>query len=552
MAPTIHTHTQHRPTTERTASRRVGAFRDDGRGVSEVLGAILLFGLLMTLLVLIQVNAVPAQNQQIEFEHNQRAQQDMLSVDRAILQAGTENVPASTQVEVATRYPSRFFLVNPGVGAGSIATTEPGTVTVSNAVAPSASTYWNGDDRTFETRRLRYRPNYNEYRNAPVTVYEHNTLVNTFDNGAVRPVDSGSFVDGDQLLLVFLDGQLATSSTNAIAVETTPLSGPSQSVTITNGTDSGIAVSLPTALTEDQWRGLLEDETVANGGRVSAISVAPGTPHNTLTVTLEPGTYQLRMARVGVGGSIDESALGPHYLTTDDEAFGESIRTDESRAVTVDVRDRFNNPATGDVTFTSADGSFRKADGTTADSLTKSSDERGAVTAVFVPASGFTGTAVVTASQDFDGDSTVQSWERTQFSIPVEQSGDDESTDSVSGVNPYFAESVRLESVRRQGPNGVSIDFYNNGSTDREIRQVRLLFYSSNSGNPADWGKLNDDDDDQFYRFGNWEPVDQSIVIESKQTETVSITFDRAGTQDFFGLAVEYNGLSANYFVQVP
>jgi len=551
MVPTIHSHSQHRPTTERTTSRRSGAFRRDGRGVSEVLGAVLLFGLLMTLLVLIQVNAVPAQNQQIEFEHNQRAQQDMLSVDRAILQAGIENVPASTEVEVATRYPSRFFLVNPGVGAGSIATTDPGTVTVSNAVAPSASTYWNGDDRTFETRHLRYRPNYNEYRNAPVTTYEHNTLVNTFDNGAVRPVDSGSFVDGDQLLLVLLDGQLATSSTNAIAVETTPLSGPSQSVSITNGTDSGITVSLPTTLTEVQWEGLLEDETVASGGHVSAISVAPGTPHNTLTVTLEPGTYQLRMARVGVSGAINESALGPYYLTTADEAFGESIRTDESRAVTVRVRDRFNNPVTGDVTFASADGSFRLANGTTVGSLTKSSDDSGAVTAVFVPTSGFTGTAVVTASRDFDGDGTVQNRERTQFSIPVEGDGDG-STDSVSGVNPYFAESVRLESIRRQGPNGVSIEFYNNGTTDREIRQIRLLFYSSNSGNPADWGKLNDDDDDQFYRFGNWEPVDQSIVIESKRTETITITFDRTGTHDFFGIALEYNGLSANYFVQIP
>ena len=87
--------------------RRPGAgspgrrFRADERAVSEVLGSILLFGLLMTVLVLIQTNAVPAQNQQVEFEHNQRVQQDMLGLDRAVLQAATSDVPTTADVELS-------------------------------------------------------------------------------------------------------------------------------------------------------------------------------------------------------------------------------------------------------------------------------------------------------------------------------------------------------------------------------------------------------------------------------------------------------------------
>ncbi|MBX0323975.1 hypothetical protein EGH21_13130 [Halomicroarcula sp. F13] len=534
--------------------RAVRAVRGDDRAVSEVVGAILLFGLLMSLLVLIQVNAVPAQNQQVEFEHNQRVQQDMLALDGALLQTGTENVPASASVELAARYPSRFFLVNPGVGSGTIETTAPGTVTVSNAHAPSAPTYWDGDDRTFETRLVRYRPNYREYRNAPATVYEHNTLVNTFASGATVPVDSGSFVDGDQVTLLLVDGQLSTASTGAVAVETTPLSAPARSLTITNETDDGITISVPTTLSETQWESLLADETGANGN-VTDVVVAPRTPHDVLTVTLRPGSYRLRMGMVGVSGNTDDSVLGPHYVTADDEPFAGTLREGESKQVTVRISDRFNNPTTGDVTFSSPDGSFVRPDGSVVASLTKSSDESGRVAAVFRPTPGFTGTTVVTAERDFDGDSTVQSRERVDLSIPVGQTGatGDSNEDSVSGINPWSDESVRLESVALDGgANTVTLGLYNNGSVDREIRRVRLLFYSANSGDPAEWGKLNGSDDDQFFRLSDWEQVDQSIVIESKTPEAVTITFDDAGNKDFFGIAVQYNGMSSNYFVQVP
>ncbi|MFC6864335.1 hypothetical protein ACFQGE_12810 [Halomicroarcula sp. GCM10025817] len=113
----------------RLAARLTRRFGADKRGAAEVIGAILMFGLVMSLLVLIQVNAVPAQNQQVEFEHNQRVQQDMLDLDRALLQSGTENVPTSTQIELAARYPTRFFLLNyhraPGCPRNRLALPDP-------------------------------------------------------------------------------------------------------------------------------------------------------------------------------------------------------------------------------------------------------------------------------------------------------------------------------------------------------------------------------------------------------------------------------------------
>ncbi|MFC7249249.1 hypothetical protein ACFQJ5_05270 [Halomicroarcula sp. GCM10025324] len=540
----------------RLADRVTRRFGADSRGAAEVIGAILMFGLVMSLLVLIQVNAVPAQNQQVEFEHNQRVQQDMLDFDRAILQSGTENVPTSTQVELAARYPSRFFLLNPGVGSGTIETLGPGTVTVSNAQAASASSYWDGSDRTFETTAVRYRPSYNEYANAPSMVYEHTTLVKTFESGTALPADTGSFIEGDQVLLLLVDGQLSTASTGDVAVDAVPLSAPARTTTITNADADGITLTLPTTLGEEQWASLLEGEMVANGGRISDIAVTSGDPYNTLTVTLEPGSYTLRMARVGVGSDVDESVLGPYYLTRAGEETTESIRTGETKRVRVQVNDRYNNPAAGDVTFTATDGQVQGTDGTWAESVTKPSNESGTVSVLYRPDSSFVGTGSVTAEQDFDGDSTVDARERTSFDIPVESAtgGDGTGGGSVSQINPAGANNVELESVElvKGQQNSVAVTFRNTGATDREIDRMRLLFFMANSGDIAQSATVNGDARDTIQLFGDYDDIDQEIVVPAGSTETITFTFTDAGNKDLFGLTIDYNEYSANYFIQVP
>jgi len=528
----------------------------DRRAVSEVLGGILLFALLISVLVLVQANAVPVQNQQIEFEHNQRIQQDMLALDRAILQAATENVPSSAQLELSARYPSRFFLINPAEGSGSIETVGSGTVMLSNAVAPSAGTYWDGSAKSFDTTVLRYRPNYNEYRNAPVTVYEHNTLVNEFEDEAIIPLDSGGFIQGDQLTILLIDGRLSTASAQTVAVEATPLSAPTQTTAITNDGSSGITVSLPTTLSEQQWETLLDDETVAAGGNVTDVTVVTGAPMNTLTVTLAPGEYDLRMARVGVGSGTDRSVLGPHYLTAADEGAAESLRPGETRALTVTVRDRFNNPQAGAVTFETSGGSFRLADGATQPtSVTVATDEGGSASVTFVPDRSFQGTTAITASQDFDGSGVIEARERAAFTVTVTSGTtgyDPNDPNGVAGVNPGTPGSVRLDGVALTG-NTVTLDLHNTASVTREVARMRLAFYLANSGQIVSYGLINTRPGDRIELYGDWDSIDQTISIPPGSTVPVDIRFSpQANPGDFFGVAVEYNGDFANYYVQVP
>lgn len=527
----------------------------DVRAVSEVLGTILMFALLVLLLALVQLNMVPAENQQVEFEHNQRVQGDMLSLDRGILAAATENVPGSTQVELAARYPPRFFLLNPGVGAGSIETTLPGTVTLSGVVAPDADHYWNGSDRTFRTRFVRYRPNYHEYRNPPATLYEHDALVNVFGSGAVLPVDSGGFIDGSEINLVTVDGALSLASTSSKAVETTPLSAPAQPIPVTNASGEQIVLRLPTTLSQADWEGLLADELTDSGGSVETVSVTAGDPYNTLAVTLEPGSYDMRLGRVGVGRSVDRSVLGAHYLAAVGDLRGQSIRPGETRALHVQVRDRYNNPIQGNVTFASADGGFVRDDGTTVDAATVVQTADGEARALFEPDADFTGTAVVTATLGDPADALER--EEVAFNVTVVDDGtgtNQTSPEAVSSINPWANETVRFEEIRKApGPNAYELRFYNNGTVDRQVKQVRFLFYLPNNAGMAEWLEINGDQRDRVLRLGTWERIDQTIDIEAGTSEWITLRFDgSAAGGDVFGLSIRYSDTVGNYFVQLP
>ena len=53
-------------------------FNADERGVSEIVGAILVFALVILLLSIIQSQAVPSQNQEIEVQHSVVVQGDLV------------------------------------------------------------------------------------------------------------------------------------------------------------------------------------------------------------------------------------------------------------------------------------------------------------------------------------------------------------------------------------------------------------------------------------------------------------------------------------------
>lgn len=369
------------------------------RAVSPVIGAVLMFALLVSLLGVLQVTAVPQLTQGAEFQHNQQVQGDVIDFSGAVSRTAASGSGETVTVRRGVRYDQRLFLINPPPASGTLRTTEPDPVVVENAVADGETgDVWDGTPRTFADRALVYRPSYNEYDAAPRTIYRAGVVANEYEDATL--VAAGrSFVDGRRVDLTVLAGEYRSNGVERIGVRTRPLSSPARTVTVTND-GAPIRVTVPTELPESRWEQLLETELVANGGHVTSFQCDGGPPDacGRLTVRLEPGVgYEFRLAQVGVGNAA--TAPGPSYLA-ESGTVAASVPEGTTERLGAEVRDRFDNPVGGvevDATVVSGPGSVRPR--------TDRSGSDGSVSVVYEAPRNVDGPTDVTVELDFgEGD----------------------------------------------------------------------------------------------------------------------------------------------------
>lgn len=319
---------------------------DRPRGQSAVIGFVLMFGLVMLLLTILQTTAVPTWNQGEEFDHSQQVRGELELLRDDIASTAETGRVNSESITLGTRYPRRPFLINPADPSGRIETTAEANVILENVVASGeASDYWTGDNRTFTTRHLVYRPNYNEYRNAPTTVYENSVLYDRFEDEQF-PLTSETLISDQRITLVTLNGSLSEASTTSTDIELQPVSAPEQVTTVEG--DGPVRLHLPTRMTEETWTELLKDEFVPEGNVYENVTVTEkvNSPYDRVTITLRGDqTYNLRMAEVGLGSNLAD--YDAHYLTTDSDS-EVRLPAGSSERVTFEVRDRYNNPVSGE------------------------------------------------------------------------------------------------------------------------------------------------------------------------------------------------------------
>lgn len=478
------------------------------RGVSEVIGAILVFGLVLMLLTLIQVMVVPSANQQIEVKHSQSAQQDVVGVNAALDRIASTGTSESVAVEVGMQYPSRMFLINPPAVRGSVsleATDQPIGLRNARAVNEETADFWTGDSLDFETATMEYSSDYTYYDNSPTTVFEHGVLYNEFRERtpvAQIVLDDGDLLQGRQIRLLSLAGDTTESGTAAVSLEAVPLSAPMQKISVTNGSEP-IEIRLPTQLSAKEWRSVLSDELCEDGdgnGRCDAREDGVGSTDppgyitdlrvsndGILTITLEKGvTYDLRMGKVGIGPSLPSEEA---YYVTDVRGSGSSIQLGGSHDFVVQVRDRYNNPVSGvTVTFSmgsSDDGRFQNEneDG----EVLVRTDESGYASAVFTPSR--EGSVTLEASAgDLGDDNSVANQAHEIVRFTGIQVGPGDGQEAGTDVNPHVSGGnlvlVDVEE-RTEGTKVVGFDatFQNTGTVDRSFTDMRYSFaFSSKSG----------------------------------------------------------------------
>ncbi|MEF8786334.1 MAG: PKD domain-containing protein [Haloarculaceae archaeon] len=393
----------------------------DRRGQSIQIGAIILFGTLIILLSTYQAFVVPDQNRGVEFSHSQTVQNDMQDVRNTLVSMPDGGESRSVSVELGTRYPDRAVFVNPGPPSGSLRTigTEDPAINVSlaNAAATGdAGDFWDGDPVNYSSGVLIYKPNYNVYDNPPTTVYDNTVLYNEFRSGNTT-IARQNLIDGDRINLIALNGSLSESRLGAVSLDIQAASSSRNSVQITNSSNDKLTISIPTRISVERWKELLDAESVDNGGNVDVQNITSESlsgEFRLLTIPLEENDYILRAARAGTGSNVGER--DPAYLVTT-SGDGTTVTEGQSTTLEVEVRDEFNNPVSSvQVNATAESGSVDSEETT---------DEDGRATFAYTAPTGTSGETSVNASfkstpgSDFN-ESTP---ENVTFDLTIQQSG---------------------------------------------------------------------------------------------------------------------------------
>lgn len=263
-------------------------FSRDRRGQSVVIGTVLVFGFLIIGLSLYQVQVVPQQNAQTEFEHFESVQNDLVDLRAGILQAGSTDRTQYQTVRLGTSYSTRAFAINPPAPAGQIRTSDPYNITID----PDS-----GDSVNVSTRFVEYRPGYNEIGRSP-TRYDASVLyTDARDNGGgIAVIEGQELVDNDgNVAIVAVQNEFQRSGTGRVTIELRPAESVTDDIP-----DGPLTVTIPTRLSgEEYWNGAdIPDETYDG--------VSAPNDDGVRNLTLETTGENLTVDTVGVGEAPEE------------------------------------------------------------------------------------------------------------------------------------------------------------------------------------------------------------------------------------------------------
>lgn len=512
--------------------------RADDRGQAVQIGAILLFGILVIGLSIYQATVVPQQNQRVEYEAYQGATADLLALQNDVGAAATRDVQTGTTVLTGARYPSRTIFVNAPPPTGSVSTADAPNVTLRGVRAigsepTNVREYWDavGSDQQYETARLRFSPDYNHF-DAPPVVLTGSGAYRSLDDGVV-PLTGQTLISGNRITVVTLRGDVSAAG-YVTPVTADPVTAATRTVTVT-GDGGNFTLTVPTPTNATAWDARVGQRLVA--GNPNVVSTTPHA-NGSATVTFNGSRqYELRLAAVELraGSSSVVSDPGPTYLygVTDNEtAFSGKPKT-----LTVEVRDRYDNPVTGaPVNFSLTDGS-----GTLTPSVATTDDE-GRARVTFTPGGNYTGSATVEARRDYDGNGTIESYERTTFDLTVLDADTLGGGGGNGDINPAESDDMVLTDATGKG-NEATLTF--STPEERTVTHARISFYYTDSGSGSDkqarrW-RFQQNPGQILDVGGPLTELSSNVTVSSGDPDVV-LAFDDETSGYFFGSSVDTRG----------
>ncbi|WP_418280915.1 hypothetical protein [Halorubrum sp. DTA98] len=487
-------------------------FSHDRRGQSVVIGTVILFGFLIVAMAVYQAQVVPTENANVEFEHSQQVEGDFVDLRNALLSAVQTGDGRSTSVTLGTRYPQRTFFVNPPSVTGSVSTTESRELRVSNVTVDAednAAFYW--DDRTgendtitFDTRSLRYSPEYNELRDGPDLVYEHSLVVGEFD-GAVLGRTGQTTVSSDRnrIRLTALDGDLSESAIERRTVDPVPISQSRRSVALNSTGDDPIVLELPTDVSMERADDLESEWERRLGANAESVTVADGV----IRIELDGGEgYRLDLGKVGVGTGATVPNESDGYVV--------AVPSNDDAAV-VEVRDRFNNPLQGANVSVFVDDDLETTRRTDDDGRAEFTPERSPRVEMTIN----------------DGEAP---WEGVLFRAGTVGSGA-----GGDNINPSGETDIVLNDIGQPGNDVVELQFKNAGDEPREFREAEFTLYYRPQGATRETFTITGpgDRNQELSLRGGFQDLDEPFEILAGATKTMTFQFQDNVGGDLLGVS---------------
>lgn len=347
------------PDTRRERGGRTRSFSDDRRAVAPLVGFILLLGILITALAVYQVQFVPQQNAEVEFDHSQDISSDMEDLRAASLGMSTTAAQASdrtsVRLQLGMQYPPRLVALNPPPAQGWLQT-HGGTVSIQDAAVVGS---FSGEPETtllnteHETRLVQYDPDYSEYQGAPDRILLEHSLLYNQQRGANTTVATQRLVQNESksINLVLFSGNLDLQR-QSTTVDLQALDGPSASVPIESETGDSFELTLPTR-SPQLWTSEDILGSTFTEGEQNVRAEQTGPEEVTLTVNDDVDqNWELQVTRVGLGSGPRSDTfssiqpvdpVGPEVTLTDNSVTvtqGDTVQlsgeaTSESDAETV-------------------------------------------------------------------------------------------------------------------------------------------------------------------------------------------------------------------------
>ena len=216
---------------------RTGRLWKEEKGVSAVLGAILMFMIVGAMWGTIQAYHVPNWNEDVEYEHLDAVNNDMMTFKSDVEDVALSEAPKTSDFHMGVRYPNRMFLANPGTGIA-------GSLTSYNVAVSIAYTIDGYENPTITTNYTSNRVIYEVQGtvDSPKLAYEYGVIIRDYGN-EYATADEQSLIIGDEIYIPILTGNLtASSSMEMESIVLKPMSyeysrSKIQSVNITLSTD---------------------------------------------------------------------------------------------------------------------------------------------------------------------------------------------------------------------------------------------------------------------------------------------------------------------------